>query len=68
MFFFNEEYNVLILMAYSVKVSTLSGLSVDMALLDRKWVWGWVITGWGGKSIKVLFLEHLSFLTSLGGK
>ena len=34
-----------------------------MALLDRKWVWGWVITGWAGKSIKVLFLEHLSFLT-----
>ena len=39
-----------------------------MALLDRKWVWGWVITGWAGKSIKVLFLEHLSLLTSLGGK
>ena len=49
-------------------LSERGGLSVDMALLDRKWVCGWVITGWAGKSIKVLFLEHLSFLTSLGGK
>ena len=41
---------------------------MGIALPHRKWVWGWIIPGWAEKSIKVLFLEHLSFLTSLGGK